>query len=43
MSSLSDAEINSIIPKSGPSIEQVKKYLENIMMNILLLNVVEVY
>ena len=28
MSSLSDAEINSIIPKSGPSIEQVKKYLE---------------
>ena len=28
MSSLSDAEINSIIPKSGPSIAQVKKYLE---------------
>ena len=28
MSSLSDAEINSIIPKSGPSAEQVKKYLE---------------
>ena len=28
MSSLSDADINSIIPKSGPSAEQVKKYLE---------------
>ena len=28
MSSLSDAEINSIIPKSGPSAEQVKNYLE---------------
>ena len=28
MSSLSDAEIISIIPKSSPSAEQVKKYLE---------------
>ena len=28
MSSLSDSEINSIIPKSGHSAEQVKKYLE---------------
>ena len=28
MLSLSDAELNSIIPKSGPSSEQVRKYLE---------------
>ncbi len=43
MSSLREEELINILPKDGPTVEEVKKYLENIMMNLLSLSVVVVF
>ena len=43
MLEVKEEELKKILPSDGPSIDEVKRYLENITMNILLLNVVEVF
>jgi hypothetical protein len=43
MLEVKEEELKKILPSDGPSIDEVKKYLENIMTNTLLLNVVEVF
>ena len=43
MLEITEEELKKILPTDGPSINEVRKYLENIMMNILSLNAVEVF
>ena len=43
MSKITEEEIQKILPLKGPSFEEVKNYLINIMMNTSLLNVVVVF
>ena len=44
MSSLKEEELINILPKDGPTVEEVKKiFRKNIMMNLLSLNVVAVF